>query len=61
MATKLETYLESTPLYIGMEKQWFDYIIVPIDMFGEVVSFSVGEYSTVLSEHCRIFYEIKAS
>ena len=36
-----------------------DYVIVPTDLFDDVVSFNVGNYSPFLSDHCLIAYEIK--
>ena len=37
-----------------------DYSIVPTDFFEEVISFRVGNYSPFLSDHCPIFFEIRA-
>ena len=38
-----------------------DYGVVPTDLFEEVSYFSVGNYSPFISDHCPIFFEIKAT
>ena len=38
-----------------------DYGVVPAEMYDDVCSFSVGNYSPFLSDHCPIFFEIRAS
>ena len=38
-----------------------DYVVVPVDVYGDVSLFSVGNYSPFISDHCPIFFDIRAT
>ena len=38
-----------------------DYAVVPVNMYEEVTLFSVGNYSPFISDHCPIYFDIRAS